>query len=181
MYLSPTMKKLVIHWGKMGARWGINRSVAQIYALLFFSSEPLPADEIAETLSLARSNASTSLRELQGWGIVTVTQRLGDRREHYEALEDVWETFQRIAAERRRREFDPTLDMLRASMRELDQAGTEADVAYAKQRLSHMLEFLQAVTSWHEETRRLSPDALRKLARLGTRIRKLLELPGGKP
>ncbi len=180
MHLSPTMKKLVIHWGKMGVRWGINRSIAQIYALLFFSPEALAADEIADTLSLARSNVSTSLRELQGWGIVTVTQRLGDRREHYEALEDVWETFQRIAAERRRREFDPTLDILRTSMTELDETAQGGNAAYAKQRLSDMLEFLEAVTSWHEETRRLSPAALRKLARLGTRIRKLLDFPSGK-
>lgn len=179
MHLSPTLKQLVLHWGKMGTRWGINRSVAQIYALLFFSPEPLPADEIAETLTLARSNVSTSLRELQGWGIVTVTQKLGDRRDHYEALEDVWETFQRIAAERRQREFDPTLNLLRESMSKLEETeGTDA--AYLKERLSDMLEFLEAGASWSNETSRLSPAALRKLAKLGAEIRKILDLPNDK-
>lgn len=175
MQLTPTMEKLILHWGKMGTRWGINRSVAQIYALLFFTPKPLPADEIAETLSLARSNVSTSLRELQNWGIVTVTQKLGDSRDHFEALEDVWKTFQHIADERRRKEFDPTLDNLRISLEELEKEEGKENTAYMKERLSDMLEFLEAVTSWHEQTRRLSPASLRKLANLGTKIEKFLE------
>ncbi len=177
MHLSPTVKKLVLHWGEMGARWGINRSVAQIYALLYFSPDPLTAEEIADTLSLARSNISTSIRELQGWGVVKVVHKLADRRDHYQALEDVWETFQRVAAERQRREFDPTLAVLRESLVELQHGKAAAD-AHAAARASRMLEFVEAVATWQGEAGRLSPGALRKLAKMATRISKLVR-PGG--
>lgn len=177
MKLSPVMKELVLHWGEMGTRWGINRSVGQIYALLFFSPGGLAADDIADTLSLARSNVSTSIRELQAWGVVKVVHELGDRRDRYEALEDIWETFQRIAAERRRREFDPTVSVLREGLTKIGK-GTEAD-AYARERVSDMLEFLTAVTAWHEEIRRLSPVALRRLARLAGKIGKLVNATAG--
>jgi DNA-binding transcriptional regulator GbsR (MarR family) len=178
MDLSPTVKKLALHWGQMGTRWGINRSVAQIYALLFFSPDPLPADEIADILSLARSNVSTSIRDLQGWGVVKVVHKIGDRRDHYEALEDVWESFQRIAAARRRRELDPTLSVLRESLAELEK-GKGAQDAYARGRVSRMLEFVEAVVAWQQEADRLSPAALRKLARMATKIRKLVRAVGG--
>lgn len=178
MNLSQTVKKLVIHWGEMGTRWGINRSVAQIYALLYFSPDPLSAEEIADALALARSNISTSIRELQAWGVVKVVHNLGDRRDHYQALEDVWETFQRIAAERRRREFDPTLSVLRESLAELEKRKGAAD-AYARERASRMLEFVEAVAAWQQEADRLSPAALRKLAKMATKIGKLVRATGG--
>src|SRR5687767_731583 len=113
MTLSDIQQKFILHWGEMGTRWGINRTVAQIHALLFLSPEPLHAEEIAETLGVARSNVSTSLRELQGWGIVRVVHQLGDRRDHFESLKDVWELFQVIADQRKRREIDPTMALLR--------------------------------------------------------------------
>lgn len=178
MKLSPVMKKLILHWGEMGSRWGLNRSVAQIYALLYFSPGTLTADEIADALSLARSNVSTSIRELQGWGVVKVVHELGDRRDHYEALEDVWETLQRVAAERRRREFDPTVAVLREALAELSDR-TERE-AYMRARASGMLEFLSAAAAWHEEIRRLSPRALRKLANLAGKIRGLVNGTGGR-
>src|SRR5258706_12811325 len=111
--LSPLQQKFVLHWGEMGTRWGINRTVAQIHALLFLSPRPLNAEEIASTLGVARSNVSTSLRDLQGWGIVRVTHLLGDRRDHFESMKDVWEMFRIIVAERKKREADPPLAMLR--------------------------------------------------------------------
>src|SRR6202161_1700171 len=111
--LSPAAQKFSLHWGEMGTRWGINRTVAQIHALLFLSPRPLNAEEIASTLGVARSNVSNSLRELQGWGIVRVTHLLGDRRDHFESMKDVWEMFRIIVDERRKREADPTLTMLR--------------------------------------------------------------------
>lgn len=178
MNLTPAMKKLILHWGEMGSRWGLNRSVAQIYALLYFSPGTLTADEIADTLSLARSNVSTSIRELQGWGVVRVVHELGDRRDHYEALEDLWETLQRVAAERRRRELDPTREVLRETLAQLDE-GTEGE-AYARERVSDMLEFFSAATAWHEESQRLSPRSLRKLANLAGKIRGLVKDTGGR-
>src|SRR3712207_2302129 len=112
--LSPVATKFILHWGEMGTRWGINRTVAQIHALLFLSPKPLNAEQIAETLSVARSNVSTSLKELQGWGIVRVVHVLGDRRDHFASMKDVWEMFRAILAERKKSETDPTLPLVRA-------------------------------------------------------------------
>src|SRR5579864_8603618 len=107
--LSPVQRQYILHWGEMGTRWGINRTVAQIHALLYLSPTPLPADEIAQTLDVARSNVSTSIRELETWGIVRALHVLGERREHYESMKDVWELFRVIVEQRKRREVDPTL------------------------------------------------------------------------
>jgi DNA-binding transcriptional regulator GbsR (MarR family) len=111
--LSPVQEKFILHWGEMGTRWGINRTVAQIHALLYLSESPLHAEDIARLLSVARSNVSSSLRELQSWGIVRVTHVLGDRRDHFESLKDVWQKVQIIVEERKRREVDPTIEMLK--------------------------------------------------------------------
>src|SRR6478736_3112940 len=123
--LTPVQEKFILHWGEMGARWGINRTVAQIHALLFISPKPLNAEEIAETLSVARSNVSTSLRELQSWGIVKIVHVMGDRRDHFESMKDVWEMFQIVLDERKRREIDPTLAILRECLAEAVKAGNE--------------------------------------------------------
>ncbi|MGH9704912.1 MAG: GbsR/MarR family transcriptional regulator, partial [Candidatus Acidiferrales bacterium] len=111
--LSPVTRKFILHWGEMGTRWGINRTVAQVHALLFLSPEPLHAEEIAQTLSVARSNVSTSLRELQAWRIVREVSVFGDRRQHFESMKDLWEMFRIILEERKRREIDPTITVLR--------------------------------------------------------------------
>ena len=113
MILAPTIQKYILHWGEMGTRWGVNRTVAQIHALLFLSNQPLPAEDIAETLAVARSNVSNSLKELQSWGLVRITHLAGDRRDHFVALQDVWEIFRVIVEERKKREIDPTLTVLR--------------------------------------------------------------------
>src|SRR5215210_1795490 len=118
MQLTPLMQKFILHWGEMGTRWGINRTVAQIHALLYLSPRPMHAEEIAQTLSVARSNVSNSLRELQGWGIVRVAHVMGDRRDHFESLKDVWEMFRVVLDERKKREADPTLHMLREAVAE---------------------------------------------------------------
>src|SRR6059058_3121971 len=118
MKLTAVMEKFILHWGEVGARWGINRTVAQIHALLFLSPRPLHAEEIAETLGVARSNVSTSLRELQGWGIVKLVHVLGDRRDHFETLKDVWEMFRIVLDERKKREIDPTLSVIRECIAE---------------------------------------------------------------
>src|SRR5256884_3292869 len=131
--LSPVQQKFILHWGEMGTRWGINRTVAQIHALLFLSPAALNAEEIAETLSVARSNVSTSLKELQGWGIVKLVHVMGDKRDHFESLKDVWEMFRTVLDERKRREIDPTLRLLRECIAEAEK-GRESD-RYIEERL----------------------------------------------
>src|SRR6266566_4870089 len=138
MPLTPVEQRFVLHWGEMGTRWGINRTVAQVHALLFVSPNPLHAEEIANTLSVARSNVSTSLRELQGWGIVRVVHVLGDRRDHFESLKDVWEIFRIVAEERKKREIDPTLRVLAECVQE---AKSGQGTPQTKESLEAMLEF----------------------------------------
>src|SRR5437773_6017075 len=121
--LSPIQQKFVLHWGEMGTRWGINRTVAQIHALLYISPRPLPAEEIAETLAVARSNVSTSLKELQGWGIVKLVHVMGDKRDHFESMKDVWDMFRVVLDERKKREIDPTLALLRDCIADAENAG----------------------------------------------------------
>ena len=172
MRLSPVMTKFVLHWGEMGTRWGINRTVAQVHALLYLSPRPLHAEEIAKTLSVARSNVSTSLRELQGWGIVRVVHVLGDRRDHFESMKDVWEMFRIIVEERKRREIDPTLRLLQECLAELPRHDA-ADLEM-RARIQAMLEFLATISALYEEARRMPPGALRGVARLRGKLRKLV-------
>jgi DNA-binding transcriptional regulator GbsR (MarR family) len=169
--LSAVTRKFVLHWGEMGTRWGINRTVAQIHALLFISPRPLSAEEIAAALSIARSNVSTSLRELQGWGVVKTVHALGDRRDHFESMKNVWEMFRVILDERKKRECDPTLALLRECAADAKASPTEA---YAKQRLGDLLEFFETMTVWYDSTRAMPIPAVIKLAKLGGKVRKLL-------
>src|SRR5213592_4623883 len=144
-YRSPVQQKFVLHWGEMGTRWGINRTVAQIHALLFINEKPLNAEEIAETLGVARSNVSTSLKELQNWGIVRIAHVMGDRRDHFESMKDVWEMFRVILDERKKRETDPTLHLLR----ELTTQAQHKSAAepYVRDRLADMLSFMELMTA----------------------------------
>jgi DNA-binding transcriptional regulator GbsR (MarR family) len=170
--LPPAVRKFILHWGELGTRWGINRTLAQIHALLYLSADPLPAEEIARVLSLARSNVSTSLRELQAWGIVRIVHRLGDRRDHFESLKDVWEMFQIILDERKRREIDPTLAVLRDCAAELARA--KPAQPYAQARVEELHRFMQAMAGLYDEVRRLPAGALRQVAKLRGRVRRLL-------
>ena len=164
MDLSQIEQRFVLHWGEMGTQWGISRTVAQIHALLLISPEPLPAEEIARTLGVARSNASTSLRELTGWRIVRVVHRFGDRRDHYEALKDPWELFRVVVEERKRREIDPTLAMLRESVARIRQG--EAASPEATARLESLLDFFESMVGAYDRLRGLEPEHLRQLAGL---------------
>ena len=170
--LSPVAQKFVLHWGEMGTRWGINRTVAQVHALLFVSPKPIHAEEIAETLSVARSNVSNSLRELQGWGIVRVAHVLGDRRDHFESVKDVWEIFRIVGEERKRREIDPTLRVLQECVDELHTAGPSDK--YTRERLEGMLEFLTVTSGLFEEVVRIPAAALKGVGKLRGRIVTLL-------
>ena len=176
--LSSTKKQFILHWGEMGTRWGINRTVAQIHALLYLSPDPMSAEEIAGTLAVARSNVSTSLRELQSWGIVRPVHVLGDRRTHYESMKDVWEMFRVILDQRKRREVDPTLESLRRWTEELEHTGP-AD-AYTRDRLLEMSEFFETVTALYREGRDLPAGTLRGFVKARGKLRKLLSFkPGG--
>ena len=170
--LTPVQQQFILHWGEMGARWGINRTVAQIHALLHLSEQPLSADTIADALGVARSNVSTSLRELQGWGIVRAVHVLGDRRVHFESTKNVWELFRTIVDQRKRREIDPTLEMLRKAIEELDRA-KPAD-RHTRERLQELLEFFETMTELYDELRHLPITALRSVARMRGKVRKLL-------
>src|SRR5262245_13557939 len=170
--LTPLQERFVVTWGEMGATWGINRTVAQIHALLFLSARPLHAEEIAATLGDARSNVSTSLRELQGWGIVKVAHILGDRRDHFESMKDVWEMFRIIVDERKKREADPVLAMLRDAAAEAKKAGA-AD-AYTRERLADMLQFFELMTTWCDNTRKLPTPAVVRMVKMGDKLGRLL-------
>jgi DNA-binding transcriptional regulator GbsR (MarR family) len=172
MELSPVMQKFVLHWGEMGTRWGVNRTVAQIHALLYISPRPLTAEEIALTLSCARSNVSTSLKELQGWGIVRPVHVLGDRRDHFESMADVWKMFEIVLTERKRREIDPAVAMLRECVAEADRQ-KPAD-RHTSERLAELLEFFQTMSDWYEQVRGLPTRALMKFVRMGSKVRQLV-------
>ncbi len=173
MELSPVMEKFVLHWGEMGTRWGVNRTMAQIHALLYISPIPLHAEEIAGTLQVARSNVSTSLRELQGWGIVKVVHLRGDRRDHFESLKDPWELFQIIMDERKKREIDPTLQLLRQCVAELKEAPGSAD-AYTRDRLRALLDFLESMSNWYQQIRCMPTKAIVQFVGLGAKVKKML-------
>ena len=172
--LTPATEGFILHWGEMGTRWGVNRTVAQIHALLYLSEKPLHAEEITDTLSVARSNVSTSLKELQGWGIVKVVHVLGDRRAHYESMTDVWEMFQVILDERKKRECDPTLAVLRELTAEAKAAGPQE--AHTHKRLREMLGFFESMSSWYTQMRRMPTRSLVKFIKTGNKVRKLLGL-----
>jgi DNA-binding transcriptional regulator GbsR (MarR family) len=170
--LDPITEKFVLHWGEMGTRWGVNRTVAQIHALLYLSPKPMNAEEIASTLSIARSNVSTSLRELESWGIVKAIHLLGDRREHYMAPKDVWEMARTIMDERKRREIDPTVSLLRECLNDLE--GKGASETEKRERLEAMLSFVEMITSLYSQISALPTGAIRGLLSAQGKVRSLL-------
>ena len=172
MKLTPVMQKYILHWGEMGTRWGVNRTVAQIHALLYLAPEPLHAEAIAETLGVARSNVSTSLKELQSWGLVKVTHVLGDRRDRFASLKDPFEMFLVIAEERKRREIDPTLTMLRDCVLEAE-SDTETPEEI-KRRIGRVLEFMETLTGWYEQMRTVPQPTLVKLMKMGAKVTRFL-------
>ncbi len=167
--LTEVAQKFVLHWGEMGTRWGINRTVAQIHALLFITESPLDAEEICEVLGVARSNVSNSLKELQNWGIVKVVHLQGDRRDHFESMKDVYEMFRVILAERKRREIDPTVLTLKTCVSEADGDGMEN---YSKQRLKDLLDFFETTTNFYEQANRLPTKAAVKAIKMGDKFLK---------
>ncbi|MFN3988059.1 MAG: GbsR/MarR family transcriptional regulator [Rhodocyclaceae bacterium] len=175
MNLTPVSERFILHWGEMGARWGVNRTVAQIHALLYLSERPLAADEIAETLGVARSNVSTSIKELLSWRLVKVVHAMGDRRDYFETSKDVWELFRLIVEGRRQREIAPTLEVLGAL---LSSAEFEREPAGAQQRIADTREFIALLTVWADEMLRQDPKTLAKLLKLGAGVSKFVRRDG---
>ncbi len=174
--LSPVQQKFILHWGEMGTRWGINRTVAQVHALLYLSPRPLNADDIVDTLDVARSNVSTSLKELQGWGIVKRVHVLGDKRDHFESLKDVWEMFRIVVDERKKREFDPTMRMLHECIAEAEK--NHATDEYTEERLRELYKFFETTSAWYVQARRWPAAAMLKFMKTGDKVRKALGLSG---
>ncbi len=174
--LSASQAKFILHWGELGTRWGLNRTVAQIHALLYLSPEPLPADEISTLLSVARSNVSTSLRELQAWGVVRVVHVMGDRRDHFDTIHDVWEMFTIIVEERKRREIDPTIAVLRECADEIER--TTPEDKETRKRIKDLLAFFEQAASVYSEFQGMPGGVLRQIWKLKGNLKKLFAAGG---
>ncbi len=175
MQLPPLIQRFVLHFGEMGSRWGINRTVGQIYALLFVSERPLNADDIASALDFSRSNVSMGLKELGAWNLVRMQHLPGDRRDYYSAPEDVWAIFRTLAEERRKREIDPTLSLLREAL--MEQPASEAE-RHAQQRMREMHDLIELATQWFDDIQRMPSEDVRALMQLGGAVQKLLAFKG---
>ncbi len=175
MELTPVAKRFVLHWGEMGTTWGVNRTVAQIHALLFILGRPLNADDITETLGVARSNVSMSLRELTNWNLIRTVPLLGDRRDHYATQTEVWELFRTVVRERKLREFDPTIEELRGCLASPD---ISREDAAAQMRIKETLALMEALSSWADEMIRLEPSTLMKVIKMGAKVQQYVR---GKP
>jgi DNA-binding transcriptional regulator GbsR (MarR family) len=173
--LSPLVRSFVGHFGEMGSRWGINRTVGQIYALIFVSPEALNAEQIAERLEFSRSNVSMGLKELQAWRLVRMRFLPGDRREYFEAPGDAWEIFRTLAEERRRREIEPTLSMLRNALLETP---SSAEDAHAQARMRDMHDLIELMTTWFDDVQRMDSATLAQLMKMGSKVQRLLEFTG---
>jgi DNA-binding transcriptional regulator GbsR (MarR family) len=175
--MTPIVQDFVQHFGEMGSRWGINRTVGQVYALLFVSEQPLNAEHIVEELSISRSNVSMALKELRNWRLLETVYVAGSRSEHFTAPEDVWKIFQTLVEERRRREVDPTLSMLRDAL--IKDPSNKEDT-HALSRMGDMHDLIELATSWFDDVQKLSPETLKKLMKMGQSIQKVIAIGSGR-
>ncbi|WJG09828.1 GbsR/MarR family transcriptional regulator [Aliiglaciecola sp. LCG003] len=173
MKMTPMIETFVMHFGEMGSRWGFNRTVGQMYALLVVNEQPLSANDIAEALSISRGNVSMGLKELQSWRLVQIQHVAGDRKDYFKALGSIWDMANKVFEERRKREMDPTLSVLRDIL--LDQPANQQE-EYAQHRLQEIHELLENMTKWSEELQRLSPEKLTTLMKLGSGVGKVLDM-----
>lgn len=172
MELNPTTEKFILHWGEMGTKWGVNRTVSQIHALLYIVGEPMNAEEIAQTLGVARSNVSNSIKELQNWQLLQTVSILGDRREHFTTSGDVWALFKTIIMERQRRELEPTVQFLESLMQ--SEAFSQENKAL-KERVKNTHELLNTLCMWSSKMLALPSKTLNKILKLGTGILKFIK------
>jgi DNA-binding transcriptional regulator GbsR (MarR family) len=173
MNLPPLTQRFVIHFGEMGSRWGINRTVGQIYALLYVSPKPLNADEVGEALGFSRSNVSMGLKELQSWNLVRLVHQPNDRREYFQSPDDMWVIFRTLATERRKREIDPTLSMLRDAL--MEQPSIEADI-HAQERMRQMHGFIDLMTHWMDDVLKIDSQSLTTLMHMGSKVQRFLDI-----
>ena len=173
MKLNPVAQRFVLHWGEMGSKWGVNRTVSQIHALLYLAGRPMAADEIVETLEVARSNVSNSIKELQNWNLIQLVHVMGDRRDHFTTSTDVWALFRTVVSERKEREFDPTIVVLRECLHSSDLSQEERAV---QQRIKETLELMESLSTWGDQMLKLDPATLMKVMKLGAKIQQLLLL-----
>lgn len=173
MNLPPLVQTFVLHFGEMGSRWGINRTVGQIYALLFLADKPLNAEDIVERLGVSRSNVSIGLKELQAWNLVRLRHLPDDRREYFSTPDDIWEIVRTLVEERKKREVDPTLSMLREIM--LEKAGSDEE-RHAQARVREMHNLFELFSGWYTDVRRLDTERLVQLLSLGAKVQKILEM-----
>jgi DNA-binding transcriptional regulator GbsR (MarR family) len=176
--LAPAVQRFVLHWGNLGDRWGVNRSVSQIHALLYVAERPLTAEEIADTLGIARSNVSTSLRELMTWELVRPVPVLRDRRTFYVAETDLWTLVARIAAGRKARELDPAAEALRECIGAAQ--GDPSVSPVAARRLGEMLDFVERTGRWYDQMIKLPRAQITALMKLGAGVVRLLDRSGAK-
>lgn len=172
MNLPPLTQSFVLHFGEMGSHWGINRTVGQIYALLFVAERPLNADDLVDQLGISRSNISIGLKELVSWRLVKLSHQPSDRREYFSAPDDVFAIFKTLAEERQRREVEPTLTMLRSAILESPSCPAEQ---HAQSRMREMHELIDLLVAWFNDVRKLSPETLRTLLKLGSTVTRVLE------
>lgn len=175
--LPKAVEQFVLRWGDMGGQWGVNRSVAQIQALLFLSERPLTAEDIADKLGMARSNVSNSLRELLAWKLIRRVPVLGDRRDHYEAETDLWQMATKVAQGRKEREIDPMVAAIREAMKDIDDPRISPGV---RQRLRAMHDFVNTVEGWYQQMLSVPPAQIMTLIRLGSKVVGLLKFVGRK-
>jgi DNA-binding transcriptional regulator GbsR (MarR family) len=173
MNLPPLIETFVLHFGEMGGRWGINRTVGQIYALLFLSDRPLNAEEITEALGVSRSNVSMGMKELEAWRLVRKRHLPDDRRDYFEAPDDIWQIVRTLAEERRRREVDPTLSLLRDVLMETPASAVEQ---HAQAKMRQMHDMIELLTGWADDVQKLDNTSLMRLLALGAGVSKLLEV-----
>jgi DNA-binding transcriptional regulator GbsR (MarR family) len=175
--MPAAVEQFVLRWGDMGGQWGVNRSVAQIQALLFLSERPLTAEDIADKLGMARSNVSNSLRELLNWKLIRRVPVLGDRRDHYEAETDLWQMATKVAQGRKEREIDPMVAAIREAMSEIDDPRISPAV---RQRLLAMHDFVNTVERWYQQMLNVPPAQIMRLIRMGSKVVGLLKFVSGR-
>jgi DNA-binding transcriptional regulator GbsR (MarR family) len=172
--LPVAVERFILHWGDMGDQWGVNRSVSQIHGLLYLAEQPMTAEDIAETLGMARSNVSNSIKELLAWNLIRRVPILGDRRDHFEAETDILEVASRIAARRKERELDPAIAALRSCV--TDAAEDPAISPVASKRLKEMLAFTELADRWFMQMLTVPRPRLVALMKLGEKIVNLLPI-----
>jgi DNA-binding transcriptional regulator GbsR (MarR family) len=175
---SLPVARFILHWGDLGGQWGVNRSVAQIHALLYLSEQPLTAEQIADQLSIARSNVSNSIKELLGWRLIHRVPVIRDRRDHFVAETDIWEIVTRIAAGRKIREIDPAEAALKLCV--ADAARDQSTSRIARERLETMLDFVTTISRWHDQMLGVPKPALMKLIKMGAGVTKLIGWASGR-